>query len=77
VQELSQLVSTIIRLPSMAVQPMVAINKANNSITIRSTAPVASIIERIIASNDKPRAEIVVDIEILEVNRTRAKHSRR
>lgn len=73
VQELSQLVSTIIRLPTMAVQPMVAINKANNSLTVRSTAAVAAIIERIIAANDKPRAEVVVDVEILEVNRSRAK----
>jgi len=31
------------------------------------------ILERIIAQNDKPRAEIVVDVEILEVNRNRAK----
>ena len=31
------------------------------------------IIERIIAQNDKPRAEIVIDVEILEVDRTRAK----
>src|SRR5205823_2511554 len=34
---------------------------------------VAGIIERIIQQNDKPRAEIIVDVEILEVNRTRTK----
>jgi len=32
-----------------------------------------SIFERIIQQNDKPRAEIVVDIEIMEVNRARVK----
>ncbi len=35
--------------------------------------PVVQIIEKVIAQNDKPRAEIVIDVEILEVNRTRAK----
>ena len=38
----------------------------------RSTS-VVQIIERIIHQNDKARAEIMFDIEILEVNRTRAK----
>ena len=31
------------------------------------------IIERMIAANDKPRAELVIDVEILEVNRERVK----
>jgi type II secretory pathway component GspD/PulD (secretin) len=73
VQELSQLISSVIRVPQMAVQPMVAVNKTANTITIRATAAVAAIIERIIEQNDKPRAEIIIDVEILEVNRTRAK----
>lgn len=73
VQELSQLISSVIRVPQMAVQPMVAVNKTGNAITIRATVSVADIIEKIIASNDKPPAEIIVDVEILEVNRSRAK----
>ena len=73
VQELSQLISQIIRVPNMAVQPMVALNKTANTITIRATAPVIAIIERIIQANDKPRAEIIIDVEILEVNRSRTK----
>ena len=73
VNELSQLISTIIRVPQMAVQPMVAVNPTNNSITIRATTAVAGVIERILASNDKPLAEIVVDVEILEVNRERVR----
>ena len=72
VSELSQLISTIIRVPQ-AVQPMVAVNETNNSITVRATAAVAGVIERILAANDKPLAEIVVDVEILEVNRERVK----
>ena len=73
VTELSQLISTIIRVPQMAVQPMVAVNSTNNSITVRATVAVAGVIERILAANDKPLAEIIVDVEILEVNRERVK----
>jgi general secretion pathway protein D len=71
--ELSQMINTIIRVPAMAVQPMIAPNKTSNTITIRATTAVAAIIEKMIESNDKPRAEIVIDVQILEVNRGRAK----
>jgi type II secretory pathway component GspD/PulD (secretin) len=72
-QELTQLVSTIMRVPQMAVQPTVMANKTANTITVRATAAVVDIIERIIRSNDKPRAEVLIDVQILEVNRARAK----
>jgi general secretion pathway protein D len=71
--ELSQMINTIIRVPAMAVQPMIAPNKTNNTITIRATTAVASIIEKMIESNDKPRAEIVIDVQILEIRRDRAR----
>ena len=71
--EMSQMLSTIIRLPGIAVQPAIAANKTANTITVRGTAPVVQILEKIIEQNDKPRAEIVVDVEILEVDRKRAK----
>jgi general secretion pathway protein D len=73
VTELTQLLTQIIRLPAMAVQPAITFNKSANTITVRATAPVVQIIERIISQNDKARAEIVFDIEILEVSRERAK----
>jgi general secretion pathway protein D len=71
--EISQILSTIIRLPGIAVQPAIAPNKTANTLTVRGTSSVVQILERIIAQNDKPRAEIVVDVEILEVDRTRTK----
>ena len=40
---------------------------------MRATAPVVEVIERIIRANDKPRAEVVIDVQILEVNRKRTK----
>jgi len=71
--ELAQLLSQAFRPPGIAVQPAIAPNKAQNSITIRATAPVVGIFEKLIQQNDKPRAEIVVDVEIMEVSRTRVK----
>ena len=72
-QELSQMVTTIMRVPQMPVAPVIMANKTANTITVRATAQVADIIERIIRSNDKPRAEVVIDVQILEVNRQRMK----
>src|SRR5262245_21210148 len=71
--EISQVLSTIIRLPGIAVQPAIAVNKTTNTITVRGTTAVVQILEKIIEQNDKPRAEIVVDVEILEVDSNRAK----
>ena len=71
--ELAQMINTIIRVPAMAVQPMIAPNKTNNTITIRATTAVAGIIEKMIDANYKPRAEIVIDVQILEVDRDRAR----
>ncbi|HJN45219.1 MAG: hypothetical protein QGI10_03165 [Vicinamibacterales bacterium] len=73
VQELSQLLSQIVRVPQMAVQPQVIPNAVANSITVRATTGVTAIVEQVIAANDKPAAEIIIDVEILEVNRERAK----
>ena len=73
VSELTQIINTITRIPTMAVQPTLLPSKTANTITVRATAPVVDVIERIIRANDKPRAEIIVDIQILEVNRKRTK----
>ena len=72
-QELSQMVTTVMRVPQMPVAPVIMPNKTANTITVRATTQVADIIERIIRSNDKPRAEVVIDVQILEVNRERVK----
>src|SRR5262249_51298595 len=71
--ELTALVSGIIRVPPMPVQPMVLANKAANTITVRATAPVMEVFERLIRANDRPRAEILLDVQILEVNNARLK----
>ncbi len=71
-QELSQPLNTMMRIPA-PVAPAICPNKTANTITVRATAPVVDMIERVIRANDKPRAEVVIDVQILEVNRTRAK----
>src|SRR5262245_12953405 len=73
VSELTQLLNVLVRVPTQGVQPAIQFNKAGNTITVRGTIQMVQLIERIIAQNDKARAEIVFDVEILEVNRERAK----
>ncbi|HEV3484517.1 MAG TPA: secretin and TonB N-terminal domain-containing protein, partial [Vicinamibacterales bacterium] len=73
VTEVSQIINTVMRIPQMAVQPAVFINKTANALVVRATEAVGNVIERIVRANDKPRAEIVVDVQILEVNRKRTK----
>jgi type II secretory pathway component GspD/PulD (secretin) len=71
--ELVQTLNQVIRIPAIAVQPVLAANKTSNTITVRGTANVVAIIEKMIDSNDNPRAEVVIDVQILEVNRGRAR----
>ena len=71
--ELSQLLTATIRVAGMAIQPTIVANKTANTITVRATTSVVQIVEKIIDANDKPRAEVSVDIQILEVSRERAK----
>lgn len=70
--EMVTLLNSVVRTAS-PIQPVFSANKANNTVTARGTVAMLQIAERVIEANDRPRAEIVVDLEILEVNRTRAK----
>ena len=71
--ELAQQLTGLIRVAGQAVQPVIQPNKTANTITVRATVPVVQIIERMIDANDKPRAEVMVDVQILEVSRERTK----
>jgi type II secretory pathway component GspD/PulD (secretin) len=70
--ELMTLISAVARV-QQAVQPVIQAGKTSNTIIVRASVSMMQIIERLIKANDKPRAEIVIDVEILEVNRNRAK----
>jgi len=50
----------------------VIINDQLNTITVRDTDDVMRLAERIIENNDRKPAEIILDVELLEVNRTKA-----
>ena len=71
--ELAQILNGVVRIPALAVAPQIVANKANNTITVRASANIVQIIERVIEQNDNPKAEVVIDVQILEVNRSRAK----
>ncbi|MGH9175423.1 MAG: hypothetical protein ACRD1H_13750, partial [Vicinamibacterales bacterium] len=71
--EMSQLLTAVIRIPGMPVQPTFSPNKTANTLTVRASTAVMSIIERMLLNNDKPRAEVIIDVQILEISRERAK----
>ncbi len=71
-QELAQTINQVIRPVGQALAPAVTASKSTNTVTIRATTSMMAIIERMIETLDKPRAEIVVDVQILEVSRSRA-----
>ena len=70
--ELSQMLSTIIRLPRHGRAADDRRQQDHQHDHRPRHDAVVQIIEKIIEQNDKPRAEIVVDVEILEVDRDRA-----
>lgn len=72
--EIAQMLTAITRTTtSVTIPPVIVPNKTNNTITVRATRPVVDVIQQLVLTNDKPRAEITLDIEILEVDRERVK----
>jgi hypothetical protein len=63
----------VTRVGGQQLAPVFAANKTTNTLTVRATEAMMSIIDRLVEANDKPRAEIIVDVQILEVSRVRAK----
>lgn len=49
----------------------IATNESLNAIIVRDTADKVRVAERIIEANDKARAEVVVDVELLQINTTK------
>jgi general secretion pathway protein D len=59
-------------LRSMLDTKKVYVNEAVNSLTIRDTPEKIKLIEKVIAANDLKEAEVILDVEILEIARTNA-----
>jgi general secretion pathway protein D len=51
------------------VPPRVSVNKSANTISVRATAPMMESIAKLIRANDRPRPEVMIEAEVLEVNR--------
>ena len=70
VNEMAQLLNQMTT-QGTVVRPQITPNKTLSSIQVKATEPVLRAIEAMIRANDKPRAEVMVEAEILEVNRNR------
>jgi type II secretory pathway component GspD/PulD (secretin) len=71
--QLVGVIMAIVRIQGLGVQPLVQANPQTGTIVAKATVPIMEIIAKVIEQNDKPPAEVVIDVEILEVNRARAK----
>lgn len=71
--EMSQLLTTLTQTIQGGSRPQITQNKNTNALTVRATMPVLQVFEQIIRANDKPKAEVLIDVEILEVDRQRVK----
>jgi len=71
--EIAQAITQLTQTTGQQLRPALAPSKTTNTIVVRATTTMMGIIERVIESLDKPRAEIVVDVQILEVSRSRTR----
>ena len=71
-QEMNQLLTSLVQ-QMQGARPQIQMNKNTNALTVRATMPVLKVFEQVIRANDKPKAEVMIDVEILEVNSQRIK----
>lgn len=65
---LTQMVKTMYKVPAIQV------DKNLNSLTIRDTPQAVALAEKLLRSWDKAKGQVLIDIEIMEVNRIREKN---
>ncbi|MFO7867225.1 MAG: cohesin domain-containing protein [Candidatus Aminicenantes bacterium] len=70
-QELQARLNAMLRTPSA--MPQLTVDKVLNSVTVKSTPEVLKQADGLIRSWDKPRGEILLDLEIMEVSRRKMK----
>jgi type II secretory pathway component GspD/PulD (secretin) len=71
VGEVSTILNQLLTTTTTGNRPAITQHKSLNSITVRASAPMMGIIDNIIKTADKPRAEVLIEVTILEVSRTR------
>ncbi|HET8645985.1 MAG TPA: hypothetical protein VFO85_10870, partial [Vicinamibacteria bacterium] len=65
-------IETVVK-TTLGAQAKVAVNPSLGALNIVGTPDELAVAQRIIEANDKARGEVIVEVEILEVNRTRLK----
>ena len=60
VTELTQLLSSLVRLPTLAVQPAIQFNKTANTITVRGTTSLVQIIEKIMSEGQSSKLDQIL-----------------
>lgn len=71
VGEVSTILNQMLAASTTGNRPIVTNHKSLASITVRASAPMMGLIENIIKTADKPKAEVIIEVTILEVSRTR------
>jgi general secretion pathway protein D len=70
--DIVNVLNTAVRSPLKA--PQIFADKNLNTITIRDTPSVVALTERLLKAWDKPPAEVLIDLEIMEVSRIRLRN---
>ncbi|HEY6095566.1 MAG TPA: secretin N-terminal domain-containing protein [Gallionellaceae bacterium] len=52
----------------------IVVNEQLNTLTARDSEDVIRLVDRMVQNNDKKQAEVVLDVEILEINRTKSEN---
>ncbi|MHB8054154.1 MAG: secretin N-terminal domain-containing protein [Candidatus Aminicenantales bacterium] len=68
-QEMTASLTNMLRGPAKV--PLIFFDKNLNSITVRDTPRTIELAEKLIKLWDKPKGEVIIDVEIMEVSRTR------
>ncbi|MEM9290248.1 MAG: secretin N-terminal domain-containing protein [Acidobacteriota bacterium] len=66
--------SVMTMLRSLVEAKKIAVNEQLNAIVLRDTADKVKVAEKIIEANDKAKAEVVVDVELLQVNSSKMRN---
>jgi general secretion pathway protein D len=73
VGEVATILNQMLTQTTGGTRPIVTQYKPGNTIVVRASAPMLGLIKNIIDTADKPRAEVLIEVTILEVSRTRLK----
>jgi general secretion pathway protein D len=71
-EQVMQAINIALRMQGQQI-PVVYPSKTANTLTVRSTAAIVAVAEKLIRSLDRPRAEVIIEVQILEVSRGRAR----